>query len=261
MSEQERDFLDEFRDQGEAVVDEGDEPQDTNEPDEATTADTPDPATVTEPEAPAAPEAHAETPVPYAAMKAEREKRQERERELQERDRRIAEYERQLQELRNPAQSQQQPKPIEIWEDPDAYINQRLSAVEQQQNARLYAALEAQAREAYPDYDEVFAVVQEHAKTNPGIGPQVLGAPNPAMAAYKLGKQLREAKQMEDPAAYRAKLEAEIRAQIASEAKAAADAKRKAADAIPPDLSSSRNVAGSGQPVVEDTFDTLFPRN
>jgi len=258
MSAEERDFLDEFRDQGEPAepVEEADDPV----TEEAETADTPEVETPKEPEAPAAPEAHKEKDVPYAAMKAEREKRQERERELQERDRRIAEYERQLQELRNPAQPQQQPKPIEIWEDPDAYINQRLQSVEQQQTARLYAALEAQAREVYPDYDDVFAVVQEHAKTNPTIGPQVLSAPNPALAAYKLGKHLRELKQMEDPEAYRAKVAAEVRAEIEAELRAKEDAKRKAAQTIPPDLSSSRNVAGNAAPVVDD-FDALFPRN
>lgn len=248
MSAEERDFLDEFRDQGEPV-NEADGPV----AEEAVTADQPEPETATEPEAPAAPEPQTETHVPYAAMKAEREKRQKLEREVQE-------YQRQLQELRAPAQPQQQPQRVEIWEDPDAFVSQRVQAVEQTATQRLYAALEAQARELYPDYDDVFAVVQEHAKTNPAIGQQVLSAPNPALAAYKLGKQLRELKQMEDPEAYRAKIEAEVRAKVAAELKAAEEAKRKAAQAIPPDLSSSRNVAGS-EPATVDEFETLFPRN
>jgi hypothetical protein len=255
MSAEERDFLDEFDDQREPeeAVDESDTP-------EVETADVAPPAKA-EPEAPAAPEPHQETSVPYAAMKAEREKRQERERELQERDKRIAEYERQLEELRNPTQKQEQPDPVEIWENPDAFVSQRIQTVEQRATNRLYAALEAQARELYPDYDEIFSVVQEHAKTNPMVGQQVLSAPNPALAAYKLGKQLREAKQLEDPVAYREKLAAEIRAEIEAEFKAKEEAKRKAVNAIPPDLSSSRNVAGKGQPVSEDPFETLFPRN
>lgn len=256
MSAEERDFLDEFRDQGEPV-NEADDPV----TEEAATADQPLPATAKEPEAPAAPEPQTESHVPYAAMKAERDKRQERERELQERDRRIAEYERQLQELRNGAQPQQQAQRVEIWEDPDAYINQRLSVVEQQQIARMHAALAEQARAVYPDYDEMFSVVLEHAKTNPAVEQQVLSAPNPALAAYKLGKQLRELKQMEDPEAYRAKIEAEVRAKVEAEYRAKEDAKRKAAESIPPDLSSSRNVAGTGQPSGVDEFETLFPRN
>lgn len=258
MSAEERDFLDEFRDQGEP--DNNADEADTPEVEVTETADeTPEAETPTDPEAPAASEAPKETHVPYAAMKAEREKRQERERELQERDRRIADYERQLQELRNPAQPQQQ-QSVEIWEDPDAFVRQRVEAVEQQATNRLYAALEAQARDTFPDYDDMFAVVQEHAKTNPTIGQQVLSAPNPALAAYKLGKQLAEMKQMEDPAAYRAKIEAEVRASILAEEQAKADAKRKAADAIPPDLSSSRNVAGNDAAAAPDTFETLFPR-
>lgn len=258
MSAEERDFLDEYRDEDAALAT-GEESGGEAADEVAETADQPE-ASAPESEAPAAPDAPKDSHVPYAAMKAERDKRQERERELQERDRRIAEYERQLQELRNPAQPQQA-RTVEIWEDPDAFVSQRVQAVEQAATNRLYAALESQARETYPDYDEVFAVVQEHARTNPTIGQQVLSAPNPALAAYKLGKQLREQKQMEDPAAYRAKVEAEIRAEIKAEEQAKGDARRTAINAIPPDLSASRNVAGSTGPVVEDAFDTLFPRN
>lgn len=257
MSAEERDFLDEFSDHKEPATEVDETPE--TETEVAETADA-KPVETPESEAPAATDPPTETHVPYAAMKAEREKRQERERELKERDRRIADYERQLEELRNGAQPTTK-QPIEIWEDPDAFIRERVGVVEQQATQRLYAALEAQARETFPDYDDVFAVVQEHAKTNPAIAQQVLGAPNPAVAAYKLGKQLAEMKQMQDPAAYRAKVEAEVRAAIAAEEKASAEAKRKAAEAIPPDLSSSRNVAGSDAVPVEDTFESLFPRN
>lgn len=262
MSQVERDFLDEFRDDEATAADEA---VAADESDSTATADNPKAETPTEPEATAAPDTQTETHVPYAAMKAEREKRQAREREIQKRDQRIAEYERQLQELRNGAQPQQPARQeehkVEIWEDPDAFVSQRLQSVEQKATQRLYAALEEQAREAHPDYDEVFAVVQEHAKTNPAIAQKVLAAPNPALAAYKLGKQLRELKQMEDPAAYRARIEAEVRAQIEAEQQAAAETKRKAAEAIPPDLSSSRSVAGSQPAASEDVFETLFPRN
>lgn len=259
MSAEERDFLDEYREQDEAGS--ANESDDGVTDQQAETADQPEPVAAKEPEAPAAPEAQAETHVPYAAMKAEREKRQERERELQESNRRMAELERQLQELRNPAQPQQQAQRVEIWEDPDAFVSQHVQRVEQATTQRMYAALEAQARELYPDYDDVFAVVQEHAKANPAIGQQVLSAPNPALAAYKLGKKLSELKQMEDPEAYRAKVEAEVRAKVEAEYRAKEEAKRKAAESIPPDLSSSRNVAGNGQPSGVDEFETLFPRN
>ena len=100
----------------------------------------------------------------------------------------------------------------------------------------MLGALEAQAREVYPDYDEVFAELEEQAQGNPALTQQVMQSPNPAMAAYKLGKQLRELKQMQDPDAYRQKIEAEVRAKIEAEAKA----KAAAANAIPPDLTAAR---------------------
>lgn len=200
-------------------------------PDEVTeqTADTPPVAeTVATPEPPApvvptTPEPKEEH-VPLAALRAERAKRQEYEA-------RLRQYEQQ--------QVQQQPQP-NFYEAPEQYLQTVLQSQHQQMTQMMLGALEAQAREVYPDYDEVFEIVQEQAAQNPVIAQQVLQAQNPAMAAYKLGKQLREMQAMRDPDAYRKQIESEVRAKVEAEFAAKDAARLKAASAIPPDLTAVR---------------------
>lgn len=239
MSEAERDFLDDdVTDEVEQETPETPEPEPT-EP-EAETVEKPE--ETPEPEVPTTPESKEERHVPYAAMKAEREKRQRLERELE--------------ELR---QQQAQPQePANFYENPDEFVQRHVQTVEQRAAQRLYTALEAQAREVHPDYDEVFEEVKEYAAENPAVVPQVMNAPNPALAAYKLGKQLREMKQMQDPASYREKLRAEVRAELEAEFKAKEAERAKAAAAIPPDLTESRNAKGQFAPAAGSVFDEIF---
>lgn len=236
MSEAERDFLDDdVTDEVEAETPEAETETEAEKVDE-TPAETP------EPEVPTTPESKEERHVPYAAMKAEREKRQRLERELE--------------ELR---QQQAQPQePANFYENPDEFVQRHVQTVEQRAMQRLYTALEAQAREVHPDYDEVFEEVKEYAAVTPGVGQQILNSPNPAMAAYKLGKQLREMKQMQDPESYRQKIEAEVRAKVEAEFKAKEEQRAKAAASIPPDLTEARSAKGNDLPPPETVFDEIF---
>jgi hypothetical protein len=194
-------------------------------------------APVSTPEATTAP-APKEAHVPLPALMAERDKRQQEEAKRKELERRLAELE------------ANKPEPPKFYENPELAVDHRVREVEARANQRLYAALEAAAREAHPDYDEVIAELTEQAQSNPALAQQVFSSPNPATAAYRLGKQLREMKAMQDPAAYRAQVEAEIRAQIAAEQKAKEDARKAAEAAIPPELSTAR--ATKDVAVVED---------
>lgn len=250
MGEQDRDFLE----------DQALNPADDVAPPAASgTADSPvegAPSAVTPQEgAPPATEATAasnppEGHVPLPALMAERDKRQEFERRLQERERELA-------ELRKQAE-QQQAAPT-FWDGPEQHVQQAVQQMQMQAQDRLYAALEEQVREMHPDFDEVFKEVEEQAKQNPAIAAQVMQSANPALAAYKLGKKLRETKQvLEDPAAYRARIEAEVRAQIEKEAKDKAAADAKVAASIPPDLTDTRSAKGNEPPPPESVFDEIF---
>lgn len=190
------------------------------------------------PVAPTATEPREETHVPLAALKAEREKRQALER-------RIAEAE---------AAQRANPEPApDFYADPTQFIAQR----EQQLTQRMHAALEEQAREAYPDYDDVLAGLKEYAQENPAVIAEVFNAANPALKAYKLGKQISELKAMKDPGAYRAQIEAEVRAKIKAEQEAAEKARAATVAAIPPDLASARSPK-EADVVEEMTLDSIL---
>ena len=239
MDSKEPDFLDEYTN-AEDTAEQAAEPV-AVEKVEQEQPETPAPVATT------AADTHSEERVPLAALMAERDKRKER-------DQRIAQYERELAELR---QRTQQPE-TSFFEAPEQHIQHHLRMVEQQANQRLIAALEAQAREQFPDYDEVFADLEAEAANNPVLVNQVLSAPNPALAAYKLGKQLREVRQMKDPEAYRKQVEAEVRSSIEAEYRAKEAARVRTAEAIPPDLTASRSAKGEFAPAAETVFDSIF---
>lgn len=226
MSEPEIDFLTEVETDTPApeVVEQAPNPE---------TVETPEPPA---PVVPTTPEPKEET-VPLAALKAEREKRQRFERQL-------AEYQ------------QRQPLP-DFNQAPDQYVQAVVSQHVHGLQQQFLGALEEQVRSTHPDYDEVFEVLQANAEQNPALAAQVMQSPNPALAAYRLGKQLRELEAMKDPDAYRKQIEAEIRQQIAAEEKAKADARQKAAQTIPPNLADAR-ASKDDEVLPDDSLDSIL---
>lgn len=229
MSDPDYDFL------AEGVADEV-LPETAPEP-VAETVATPEPPA---PEVPTTPEPQEER-VPLAALKAEREKRQR--------------FEQELAALRQ--QQAQQPEMPSFYEAPEQYVHTVLAQERQQMTQMMLAALEAQAREVYADYDDVFQEVLEAAQANPAIQQQVMQAQNPATAAYKLGKQLRELKQMKDPESYRKQIEAEVRAKVEAEFRAKEEARLRAANAIPPDLAAAR-ASRDDEVLPDDDLDSIL---
>lgn len=201
------------------------------------------PAVVPEPVATTAPEPKDDR-VPLAALMAERDKRQEEARQRQEIEARLRQYE------------QQQAQPS-FYEAPEQYLGTVLQQHEEQSQKRLWLALEEQAREVYPDYEEVFQTVLEASENNPMIAHQLRQSANPALAAYKLGKKMREMVAMQDPVTYRAQIEAEVRAKVTAEMEAKEAARLKAIDAIPPDLAVAR-AAKDSEVLPEDTLDSIL---
>ncbi len=241
-SEKDDDFLSEMT---ELDTDEADTPE--PESDEVEKGE---PETAEVPEATPAPEPAKEaTTVPLASLKAEREKRQRAEAERQR-------LEAELAALRQQPATQQSP---DFYADPEGYVGQVMSKVEAQFNQRLYAVLDAEAREAFADYDEVMEELVPKVQANPALKDQIFSSPNPAKAAYQLAKQIKAFESMQDPVAYEAQMRARIKAELEAEIKAKADAATAAARAIPPDLAASRSAAAKGAQVDGDPFRELFP--
>ncbi|WP_045769539.1 hypothetical protein [Xanthomonas albilineans] len=183
-----------------------------------------------------------------AGLKAEREKRQEAQR-------RSEELERQLAELRQQKEQQQRP---EFFDDPTAYVKSEVHNATQRIQQQFYAAMEADAREQHADYDDVIKILTAKAQDNPALIQKVFQSANPAREAYRLGRQIQQMEQMQDPEAYRTQIEAELRAKWEAELQAKTEAKRKAAEDIPPDLTQARNARGEFQPKAGELFKEIF---
>lgn len=239
MSDERKDFLDDMT-QPQAETEEPETPEPEQREEAVETVEKP-PETPA-PEVTTTPEPREEQTVPFAALKAEREKRQA--------------FERELAELKAAQQAKPQEPTPEFYDSPEQY----LQMLEHRNAARLHAALAEQAREVYPDYDEKFALVLEAAQGNPAIEAQILSAPNPAVAAYKLGKQIAEYQRMQDPEKYRAEIEAELRAKLEAELKAKEEARAKANAAIPPDMTQARSAGAQPAAPAASDFSDLFPK-
>jgi hypothetical protein len=150
----------------------------------------------------------------YAALKDERQKRQQLEA-------RLAELETYLQSQ----QRQPTAPPPDMFDDPDGFkahlrdqILAELQPALQQQGAISRAEFsEMQARRQYEDYDAKIEVFKEALAANPFLLNELKQAPDPAVFAYNAANKFLEAKQYGTAAPSREQIEAELREQIEAE--------------------------------------------
>lgn len=166
--------------------------------------------------------------VPLAALEAERKGRQD----WKEKAVRFEEEARQLRERiaeRNNTTEQQQLDPIQ--------------QVRQEMLNERFNMSEMVARQKYPDLDDVVKFFQEAVRENPALGMALHQQANPYEFAYREGKRVQMLKEVgDDPAAYRAKIEAEIRASLQPQTAATA------ATTLPASLAGARSSATRSAP-------------
>jgi hypothetical protein len=142
--------------------------------------------------------------VPLAALEAERKGRQD----WKEKAVRFEEEARQLRERmaeRQTERPQQQMDPVQQLRQ--EMLNERFNMSEMV------------ARQKYPDLDDVVKHFQEAVQANPALAMALQQNVNPYEFAYREGKRVQMLKEVgDDPAAYRAKIEAEIREQLSKPA-------------------------------------------
>lgn len=171
----------------------------------------------------------------YKAIREEREKRQNLERELE--------------ALRKQIEAQQNPPaaPPTIWEDDKAWgqhLKQDVVSTAVQQ-ATLNATLnisEMMARKSNPDFDDMKARFLELGKANPSLVEQALNDPDPWGKAYQIAKN---AATMEELGATDIEtLKAKIREELAAEMQGNPAPR----PVIPPSLTNERNVGSRSGP-------------
>lgn len=217
--------------------------------------------------------------VPLTALKSERQARKEEREKREAAERRIKELEDQLkappqqrQQQAQPEQRREAPPPKDFWEDPVAFVEQRVDGVRQEYEARANQQQQAEFRRAenamrkqHADFDEVSQIVMEEAQRNPAIVPAIFQSEDPAQALYALGKEIRDFRQFQtDPQSARARMKEELKAELLAELggnAAAAPAPAPSNNARRPvDLSNKRNAASASASAPPDQFNELFKR-
>ena len=171
-----------------------------------------------------------------AALRAERQKRQEsgtkltdyekrlaaREKELAERDAKVKEYEATVARFQQPPQvaqpqQQYQPQIPDPLLDPEGAFRFQEQAREREMFHLRTEISQEMFRSQRPDYDEVEKIFIDEAKKNPYLIEQLRKAPMPARFAYEEGQRAKLRREIgDDPAAYRAKLRKELEDELLS---------------------------------------------
>lgn len=169
----------------------------------------------------------------YKAIREEREKRQNLERELE--------------ALKTQFQSLQQPKepeapPPSLWEDEQGWAqhNRQATVGEARFQSRLDMS-EMMAAQAHDDFDDMQAKFNEMAQQNPAIVQQALQSRHPWEAAYKIAKNAVSAAEL--GATNVEELKAKLREELMAEIQA-----QPASPALPATLTNQRNVGARSGP-------------
>ncbi len=170
---------------------------------------------------PTSPETQNSTHVPLAALEAERRGRQDwKEKAIR--------YEEELKQLRQQPQQQfQQMDPLQSMQQ--QLINERFNMSEML------------VRQQYKDVDDKVNVFMDAARENPALMAALQQQRNPWDFAYREGARMLMLKEVgDDPAAYRAKVEAEVLAKLQSQGQPQVN--------VPSSLNGARSVASRSAP-------------
>ena len=186
--------------------------------------------------------------IPYAALKDERRKRQE--------------YERELNYLKQQIAKEQQHRP-DVFEDQEGAFNHLASSFEQRLNAQMVGLSRDMMMSSHDDYAELESEFVAMAQQNPALTQEMLSHPNPARFAYETARKARDYQAMQNVDEYKARIEAELREQIKAELMdemKAKDEKTQKTDQVVnmPNLAKSRSSSsGFATPTDEGLSDIL----
>jgi len=192
----------------------------------------------------ASPAPEQEPPLEHAAVKGERTRRQAAEKD---RDELRAELEAIKQRL-DASQPKEEPQaPPSIWEDENGALQHygQRAVSEASLNARLDTS-EMLAYQAHEDFDEMKAKFIEMMAVNPALQRQALESRHPWETAYKLAKNAASAQEL--GATNIEELRATLREQIMAELQQGATPVPQQQPAIPPTLTTERNVGARSGP-------------
>lgn len=250
-------------------------PEANTEPQPETTTEQPQAAR--EPSSEGEPQTDDRGMVPVAALQAERQKAKRYTEQVAEFQTKLEQQNAQWEQRFNQIFAQLQPKPAQpeperapdIWADPDAYlqngVQRALSPVMGQMQALQRGMAEMMFRDqpgAVEEAEKAFNAAASAGSIDPAIHARINNSPNPWAAAVQWHQQTRALAEIgDDPAAYLARKEAEIREKVMAELQQGQQpAASRAAPVMPNNFATGRNVgarsgpAWSGPPSLDDIF-------
>lgn len=103
----------------------------------------------------------------------------------------------------------------DFWENPDAAMDARIAEIQRASDMRFYALAEDMTKGKYSDYEEISDYfVEVLAPQNPGLIEQARNQANPYEFIYKATKAQKELAEVGDINALKAKLRAEVEAEL-----------------------------------------------
>ena len=181
----------------------------------------------------------------FQAVKDERRKRQELEKQLKE-----------LQDKSEPKEKEQRP---DVFDNQEAFAK----SIEDKVSNKILQAKVDMARdmmiESHKDYEQMEQLfINEVANTNPSLIDKAKQAANPAKFVYEQAKKFKAFQDFESPDKMRESLRAEIRAELESEMNQAEKSKSDNTSNLKPSLAKAR--ATDNNPFVAETLDTIFSK-
>jgi len=228
-----------------------------------------------EPSSDAEPQADERGTIPIAALHAERNKVKRYTEQVAEFQTKLeqqnAQWEQRFAQMMSavaPRQAQPEPAPApEIWDDPNAFVRSQaselVSPLQQQMQAMARQVAEIQFQpDTVAKAVDAFDNATRTGSIDPEIHRRIMASPNPYAAAVQWHQHTSTMSEIgSDPAAYKAKLAEEIRAQVMAEIQGgAAPAGNQPAPVMPSNFATARNVgtrAGptwSGPTPLQDIF-------
>ena len=184
-------------------------------------------------------------PWQLAAVLDEREKRQAAQKRVEELEARLREME----------SEDEVPDPED---DPRAAHHYLLDQVGQQMLAQRFDLSRSFMAELHSDFEELESEFVAIARDNPALIQELQQQPNPARFAYEYAKKQRQAKEFQDPDAYREKLKAELRAELEAELRGAPAAKpQPQTTQRPPNLATETGALEHSEPENPSLSDIL----
>lgn len=169
-----------------------------------------------------------------AGMLAERRKRQELEAQIA------------ASKVETPQNTQPTPT---FFDDPEAFTKTILETKTREIENKLLPVLETVARQVHPDFDEKLEACKELMAQDPTVARQVFSSPNPAEAAYNVGKLLIfQKKYGADENSIRASMKKELMEEVRAQVHAEVLGKVQNKQNQPTSLSSARAAGGNAQP-------------